>query len=779
MTEAIQDEVPISRSLPDNANPTLMPETPLSTATTSTNDDVPELSEGNGSVNAAKEIPIPSTDRPDSIKSDKSGLGDWMGTWWMKGKPKHGRSETLSADNDPTIRGTKDSEEVTGVAVPRPSIDAANRSSRRRAAKSVFGTLGFNILNPGGPSAPRKRRPQTPTTSTYTPPSSGAATPTTQALSRVVSLTEESSPSLTGMAGTTDVSTSSLGSASIPYMDSPASTVSRVVTDGKPPQGTALRAVVHATRLMTADPSSILADQGRETSPVIAQMAFELVRNAREDGLELREPRPVKERKERRPAPLSPPDASGVESDGPLSANDLTPTASRINKPMQKQWAHKSRKRSVNLPAFASPLFGSFMAQQQKVLGSGPESSQRPPETTSSPTSQPNSSSSASQPTGKQSGSVALESIIPADAKPPTQYLSRTYTPLTSRDFHFSITLPDAGSTSPVDDGGGRDLMTDRFGFIYEVSQYDFLLLLRAKQCANTAPACLTGIKIADRKEDNVWPDDDDEEENTGDAIEIVRGPCDCESDDDSASVKTTSTRPHTRGTDDAVSTTSRGASPASSGKLRQRSSTITPATKSHAMVRQNSSSAVLTVTSDTPRHVCTHTIRNLLLELIDIHDQRQKTQRKEWDAFVNQRSKATASVRSNVNKTSMSSGAAGFLGLGTAVADEELVHTEGLIGFAQLGLSSNRAERTEFDRLVRTGIPLIYRPKVWMECSGGLEMKEPGLFTDLLSAVDAENSVLKEIEKDVGRTMPLNIFFGRTGAGVNKLRRVLTAYSR
>ena len=65
------------------------------------------------------------------------------------------------------------------------------------------------------------------------------------------------------------------------------------------------------------------------------------------------------------------------------------------------------------------------------------------------------------------------------------------------------------------------------------------------------------------------------------------------------------------------------------------------------------------------------------------------------------------------------------------------------------------------------------------MECSGALEMKEPGLFTDLLSAVDKESSVLKEIEKDVGRTMPLNIFFGRTGAGVNKLRRVLTAYSR
>jgi len=118
-------------------------------------------------------------------------------------------------------------------------------------------------------------------------------------------------------------------------------------------------------------------------------------------------------------------------------------------------------------------------------------------------------------------------------------------------------------------------------------------------------------------------------------------------------------------------------------------------------------------------------------------------------------------------------------LGLGTAVEDEELSHTEGLIGFAQLGLSSSRDERKEFDRLLRNGIPLVYRAKVWLECSGGLEMREPGVFADLLAEADGESGVAKEIEKDVGRTMPLNVFFGRTGAGVDKLRRVLTAYSR
>ncbi|KAJ3548760.1 hypothetical protein NM688_g5255 [Phlebia brevispora] len=116
---------------------------------------------------------------------------------------------------------------------------------------------------------------------------------------------------------------------------------------------------------------------------------------------------------------------------------------------------------------------------------------------------------------------------------------------------------------------------------------------------------------------------------------------------------------------------------------------------------------------------------------------------------------------------------------LSAVLDEEELSHTEGLVGFAQLGLSSNRDERKEFDRLVRSGIPLIYRSKIWLECSGGLEMKDPGLFADLLASVDESSSVVREIEKDVGRTMPLNVFFGRTGAGVDKLRRVLKAYSR
>lgn len=170
-----------------------------------------------------------------------------------------------------------------------------------------------------------------------------------------------------------------------------------------------------------------------------------------------------------------------------------------------------------------------------------------------------------------------------------------------------------------------------------------------------------------------------------------------------------------------------------------------------------------------------------LLNQLTEIHDQQQAAQRKEWDAFVKQRSKVKRlKAGGNVTASSSSAGAAAaILGLGTACEDDELSHSEGLIGFAQLGFSSNKDERREFDRLIRSGIPLVYRAKVWLESSGALEMREPGMFRELLAQADGPDSVRGEIEKDVGRTMPLNIFFGGDGAGVDKLRRVLIAYSR
>jgi hypothetical protein len=49
-------------------------------------------------------------------------------------------------------------------------------------------------------------------------------------------------------------------------------------------QGVFLRVICKATRVMTSDPTSVLADQGHETGPLIGWLALKLVRNAHDEG---------------------------------------------------------------------------------------------------------------------------------------------------------------------------------------------------------------------------------------------------------------------------------------------------------------------------------------------------------------------------------------------------------------------------------------------------------------------------------------------------------------
>lgn len=391
-------------------------------------------------------------------------------------------------------------------------------------------------------------------------------------------------------------------------------------------------------------------------------------------------------------------------------------------------------------------------------------------------------------------------------------YLSRpsALTSFTSHDFRFSLPLAphfQSASRFSVQSGDHDEqgkaigpLLTDRYGFMYDIALYDVLLLIRARECGNSAPACLTGVKIADRVEDNSWPEDDDSKSigtgsargRSGEGIEVVKGECPCDGEADASSV--VGEHVEELPSLDAQSSSAKSRSSSKSGR---RSSSVLPSSATTASNTTNNggtgrgstsfAASILSVNDNTPRHACTKTIRKLLDQLTEIHDQQQAAQQKEWSIFVKQRSR----VKPSSNKPSSSNQPTGpantllnSIGLGLSNDDaddaDELGHTEGLINFAQLG---NSTERREFDKLVRNGIPLCYRSKVWMECSGALELKEPGLFKDLLGATEKNGeelgSVVAEIEKDVGRTMPLNIFFGGDGAGVDKLRRVLIAYSR
>jgi len=530
-------------------------------------------------------------------------------------------------------------------------------------------------------------------------------------------------------------------------------------------------------------------ETGSEAGGLIARLALQLVKNAREEGIELREkPKEKRDKRHDRPPALDlSPKVALVTPEGADAAQTLNQTLA-IHADMRKT---KARHGKGTVSMLTSPLIGTFFAQQTKKLTGVVDAVQGitsvVQEASSSGPTAPgmNIVSNTSKP-----GSVPLESIVPFSAMPPTQYLSKTYTPITARDFRPPMPLSNAATRfSAYYDDKNQQPLTDRFGFMYDVSQYDLLLLLRAKDCDNSAPACLTGVKIADRTENNHWPEEGGDGPPT---VERIKGSCDCDGmgyfeepllpDLDPTTIPgpiIESPQPDdaSQSAPRSLRTRSRAPSPApSQSRSKKRTSTIFPAPSMSAKPL----SAILSIDSETPRHVCPNTIRKLLSDLTSIHDERQRSTRKEWDVFVRHRVKlrSTKTNASTVASTLLS-GSSAFLGLNTADDEEELAHTDGLIGFAQLGISGSREERKEFDRLVRQGIPLVYRAKIWQECTDALEMKEPGLFNDLLANVDPDDPVVKEIEKDVGRTMPLNMFYGGDGPGVQKLRRVLTAYSR
>ena len=800
--------------MPEESEPDTIPTTPLQASDDNAHripigETSPPLNESPTRDDDPTIVPV----RP---RPERPSMGEWMGSWWgVKGKSRS-RAPSKTADEG----ATKDPNLASSSQDPVPNGVVRQRAARRKTAKSVFGTIGISLLgpvppktspddsdDPVAPAEPRISSDMESVRSTYTTQSTHttahSVTAGTSTLPSPIQTTFAPSYAAPCLTTSLDVS------------DAPEVAALASLNAFSPlVQGSSLRAIAHATRVMTAEPGSILTDQGRETGPLVSQLAFNLIKNARDRGVTFHER--VKDRRELKQETGAALSTAVVDKQGPTpiitpsKGVDATTTLSRA---LSGDGLRKSKysNQGPSIAQVASPLFGSLIRQQQRK----PPHTDKPAGDSSSsstsskllrpsnvpPTILPPSSSSSST-LGRKPASVPLESIIPATAKPPTEYLSRTYTPLTSKSFRFSIPLPQAAARFTVYHDDKKPL-TDRYGFMYDVAQYDVLLLMRARECGNTAPACLTGVKIADRQEDDGWPDEDEEggcgvggEEGGGVGVcagmEIVKGSCPCDGDlgyvppIPQQESPLDGAAPAIAGGWDAQSLNVSITSRSSSSKSRHRSSTLI----SSAVGSSTSATSILSVNADTPRHACANTVRALLAQLTEIHDQRQRAQRREWDVFVKQRSRvrlpksSSSALLAPAGRDTQAAAAVLGLGIGAGAGGEdededELAHSEGLIGFAQLGLAVNRDERREFDRLVRSGIPLVYRSKVWLECSGGLEMREPGVFRDLLMEAGSGAGVEAEIEKDVGRTMPLNVFFGGDGAGVDKLRRVLVAYSR
>ncbi|EJU04958.1 TBC-domain-containing protein [Dacryopinax primogenitus] len=716
-----------------------------------------------------------------TLKNEKDkSWGQAIGSW-IVGKPRGKKTSQLDLDAGSATPADDDTRStmsgITGIMPPNSAAAIRSFSGTLRstsATRSMLNALGISTSASSTPPSlvtqpDKPRRPRGHAHSISGPPLPFFQPPLTSPAS--VSFSPASLPFGLPQAGTAappdDLTPSATRDPSIHSSISSTPHKSAI-------SPTHLLAIFNATRVMTSDPGSILLGRGEGASPLVKRLAMDLVRNAREDGLIVSVARtPAKQAgTPARPRP------SGVE---PLSLLVSPPPAS--DKPVATNHAtHPADEAAAilrnALAASSKGLRGAMTGLT--ASGSNPRT-QRVVSSTEGLPQIPQLQVAVVQP--PRPGTVELENIIPETAKPPTLFLANT-----SKSFIASPSFrPSLSRVSATRFARVSEALTDRYGFIYDISKHDLNLLRSAETAGNAAPATMTGVKIRDES------DEEDEREEKfdfqgGDDLPSVSSRI--PEDEEAPDISLVSEGLPVDDDENLLSPSlSRAPSLRSPSKQRLSISTQNPFGQAHA--KPMIASQVLTVpannTLPTNKDQAPHvsTVRQLLDSLKDIHDQQQEKQKTEWDAFLKKRKVKSVKgppvgLGSNegVKETF---GAAAILGLAKEPTDaDELRGGEAFIGIAQMGLQKgNKDDFREFARLVRRGVPLVYRPKVWMECSGALEMMEPGLFHELLSSHDAQTNIsLEEIEKDVRRTMPLNVFFGGDGVGVGKLRRVLQAYS-
>ncbi|KAH6608231.1 tbc domain-containing [Trichoderma cornu-damae] len=173
--------------------------------------------------------------------------------------------------------------------------------------------------------------------------------------------------------------------------------------------------------------------------------------------------------------------------------------------------------------------------------------------------------------------------------------------------------------------------------------------------------------------------------------------------------------------------------------------------------------------------------VKLLLQQLSDLHDSLQREKTTRWNEFL----RKVRAERHREGEAAMAAAAAaaearferpGIILPEARVADGEVIGISNLGNKGKVG----RAKWNGFKALVLGGIPVLYRAKVWSECSGAAALRIPGYYDGLASrgGGDDDPAVVSQIKMDIHRTLTDNIFF-RRGPGVQKLNEVLLAYSR
>ncbi|KAI1335315.1 TBC-domain-containing protein [Xylariaceae sp. FL0016] len=95
-------------------------------------------------------------------------------------------------------------------------------------------------------------------------------------------------------------------------------------------------------------------------------------------------------------------------------------------------------------------------------------------------------------------------------------------------------------------------------------------------------------------------------------------------------------------------------------------------------------------------------------------------------------------------------------------------------------GRNATLIRQPTFHKLIRVGLPNRLRGEMWELTSGSLylRLEDPNLYTNTLAKFEGKESLaIDEIEKDLNRSLPEYPGF-QSEDGINRLRRVLTAYS-
>ncbi|KAF8753295.1 TBC protein [Rhizoctonia solani] len=479
------------------------------------------------------------------------------------------------------------------------------------------------------------------------------------------------------------------------------------------------RPIVQATRVMSADPRSILVDTGEETSDLVAKGAMALVQNVKDERIVAHEQGKSLERKRSRSRPRRPSTpAAGL---GDLRKDD----EDSDDNPNQSATASLGRALAIQ-----------ELKTSNKAGTSGAPNFERIPSLKPFWTVSRHDHSESCQPIiikHKHKPRCWFGHTTPAAPNAGTGGTKKGRGTLASRFTRGSEFEGEGDEEANKKLQAQRRLgMTDRYGFIYGVNAYDVRLLQRARDASSSAPACLTGMKVQEREDEDVKVIKPELE--SPDKVDAL-----LESADPSTSMTSSDYL------DDNAALKSSASSSKSKPVGTKRSPTMNTLPRAAPIVTADTTPATADSTTASVAvstgSLSTSTVGALLDQLRSLHDEQQSSQTVEWNAD----------------------------------SDEEKDWGMGIVGIDRMDAASAK----EFARLVRGGIPLIYRDKVWSECAGAAEVREPGVFQDLLRNHEGEeNPALKEIEKDVVRTMPLNVFFGGDGVGVAKLRRVLQAYS-